>query len=303
MPQILSIPDIIEISDVSVGLSLNYTSKKTLWGGSIIPPPIPPIQIAIIADALRWGYEGGAQSAQELRNEGNYLWWMLGMFQLQAQQIIGNGSGGGSVIPTPSGGVLPNDIDWMVGLTASGIAPLADQEGFVTLNGTNGMPDLRGFKINFFREGATQQTTPKGDGSTYYYWNRVTGLFQLLGGPPANGAAQLTELMRISPDLVGSGTVTNLYEPVRLSLDADGTYTLPDGYFIFKINIKPTSADTVKIGTTLAGDEIMFDKVMTPNVYGDNGVTYDVFADGANQIIYFTGFTTTAAIDIYILPI
>jgi len=261
MPQIFSIPDIINISDVSVGLSFNYTSTKAYFGGTVIKP-IPPIQIAIISDALRWGYEGG-QAAQPLRNEGNYLWWMLGRFAGQAQTMIGMG-GGGTVIPTPSGGNLPNPLDWKVGTVASGVAPLADGESYVTLNGTNGMPDLRGYNIDFHRGGITQNTTPLGDGSSYYYWNKGTGLFQLLGAPPANGAAQLDELMRIFPDLLSTGTVTNIYEPVTIFLDADGTYTLPNGYFIWKIRIKPTSADTVKIGTTLGGDDVMFDKVMTP---------------------------------------
>ena len=301
MPSILTIPEIIEVSKVSVGLSFNYTSTKAYFGGTVIKP-IPPVQVAIIASALEWGYEGG-QAEQPLRNEGNYLWWMLSKFGLQAQSAV-IGGGGGSVVPTPANNTLPNQLDWKVSDTASGIAPLADQEGAVTLDGTGGMPDLRGFNIDFARGGVWQNTTPLGDGSTYYYWNKVTGLFQLLGGLPAQGAAQLGELMRISPDLLSTGTTTNnINEPVTIFLDADGTYTLPNGYFIWKIRIKPTSADTVKIGTTLGGDDVMFDKLLTANVYGSNGTTVDVDADGANQIIYFTGFTTAAEIDLYILPL
>jgi len=303
MPTILSIPDIIEISKVSVGLSFNYTSTKAYFGGTVIKP-IPPVQIAIISSALEWGYDGG-QAAQPLRNEGNYLWWMMSRWALQAQQMI-DGGGGGTVIPTPSSSLLPNDLDWKVDVTASGIAPLADGERFVLLNGTGGMPDLRGFDINYFRGGVTQNTTPLGDGSTYYSWNRIIGLLQLYGSAPANGAAQSGELMRITPDRIGSSTTITLNAPETIYLSADGTYTLADGYLISRITIKPTNADTVRIGTTLNGEEIMMGKLMVANVYGNNGVSLvdgEAIADGANQTIYFTGFTMQAQINIYLLPI
>jgi len=89
-------------------------------------------------------------------------------------------------------------------------------------------------------------------------------------------------------------------------LSAYGTYTLADGYLISRITIKPTNADTVRIGTTLNGEEIMMGKLMVANVYGNNGVSLvdgEAIADGANQTIYFTGFTMQAQINIYLLPI
>jgi hypothetical protein len=92
--------------------------------------------------------------------------------------------------------------------------------------------------------------------------------------------------------------------PQTIFMSADGTYILPDGYLIDKIYIKPTAADTVRIGTTVGGDEIMFDKVMVPNVYSTNGINnVDVYADGAPVTIYFTGFTASAQIKIYLLSI
>lgn len=240
-----------------------------------------------------------------LEAPARYLYELEQKYAFRAARIV-DGGGGGQVVPvTPSGtGSNINDLDWLVESTASGLSPLKDGDIAVTLDGTGGMPDLRGFNIDFYRGGVTQNTTPLGDGSSYYYWNKITGLFQLLGAAPTNGAAQLGELFRISPDLLNTGNVTiSPNQPVLLVLDTDGTYTLPDGYFLYKINIKPTSADTVRIGTTLNGEEIMMDKVMTQNVYGSNGVTADVFADGSDQTIYFTGFTAAAQISIYILPI
>lgn len=105
-------------------------------------------------------------------------------------------------------------------------------------------------------------------------------------------------------DVAGGGVkILSNTIPQTIFLDADGTFTLAEGFLIWKISIKPTAPDTVKIGTTVGGDEIMFDKLMTPNVFGNNGVTADVEADGASKTIYFTGFTSQAQINIYTLPI
>lgn len=104
--------------------------------------------------------------------------------------------------------------------------------------------------------------------------------------------------------IVGTGgEVLRVGAPEKISLSGDGTYILQSGLMIYKVAIKPTAADTVRIGTTLGGDEIMFDKVMTPNVFGDNGFNSDVYADSGNLTIYFTGFTSAAQINIYKLPI
>lgn len=289
-----TIPEMIQIGDVSGPLAALYTGKKAMFGKSIIKP-IPPLQITIFTDILRWGYDGGAETDQTLRKISNYLYWMCGMFQLQAQNII-SGPGGGSVVPTPSGGAAVNDLDFIVSATSY----IATGESAVTFDGTGGMPDLRGYNVDFARNGTTQYTTPQAGGALYYSWNSVTGLFQLLGTSPE---ALEGESFRIMPDATGGSGSSSAYSPTTISLSADGTYTLPEGYLIWKISILPTVADTVKIGTTLAGDDIMFDKLMTINVYGTNGATVDVYAESADKIIYFTGFTGQATINIYLLPI
>lgn len=92
----------------------------------------------------------------------------------------------------------PDSIDWKVDVAASGLAPLADGDAGVTLDGTGGMPDLRGYNINFFRGGIIQYTNDPEDGSTYYSWDKVTGILLLLGPIPE---ASLTEQMRITPTL------------------------------------------------------------------------------------------------------
>ncbi len=198
MASILTVSEIIELGQASTYLSANYVSKQGLFGGTVIKPT-PPNQIAWVTDALRFGYDGGAQTDASLRSTANYLYWLCGKFQLEAQQII-NGDGGGSVTPTPAGGSLVNPLDWEVGSTATSIAPLAENETSVLLDGTNGMPDLRGYNIEFTRGNLTQYTTAPPDGiSTYYSWNRVTGLFTVLAATFPFGAAQLGEQFRIYP--------------------------------------------------------------------------------------------------------
>jgi hypothetical protein len=189
MPTILSISDIIEIGDVSTYKSANYTSKKLLFGGSIIKPQ-PPVQIAYITDALRWAVDGGAESDANNRAMANYLYWLCGLFQLEAQAII-NGAGGGSVVPTPSSASLPNPYDFEVAASTSSSAPLADGESSVTLDGTNGTRDYRGFNLAFNRGGIPQSTTTAL--GSYYTWNRTTGQFT------CTPAATLSEVFQLIP--------------------------------------------------------------------------------------------------------
>lgn len=289
MPTILTIPDIIELGDVTTYLSANYVSKKSLFGGSVIKPT-PPVQILFVTDGLRWGNDGGAETAASLRSTANYLYWLCGTLQLQGQRII-NGAGGGSVAPTPAGGTAPNPLDFEV--TASSF--IADGVSSISI------PQFIGYDVNFSRGGIVQNTTSLGDGSSYYAWNKFSGLFSIY---PAAQAGSPGDLFRIMPDLGGGiSTIGSANTPDTIILAVDGTYTLAQGYLIWKISINPTNADTVRIGTTLGGDEIMFDKVLTPNTYINNGVTADVYASGSPMTIYFTGFTAAATINIYTLPI
>jgi hypothetical protein len=190
---IATIQETIDRGKLSIGYAANDNSKGALFGARLNSPK-SPVTLAMVTDALEWARDGGATSDDENREIANYLIWLCGKYGMQAQFTLGDTSGGGSL--TPGGGsTLLNPIDWEVGATADTNAPLADQESTVTLDGTNGMFDLRGYNIQFARGGVTQYTTPPPDGvSTYYSWNRTTAVLTLL-----NGAAQLTEQMRIYP--------------------------------------------------------------------------------------------------------
>jgi hypothetical protein len=204
----------IEVGDVSGPLSALYVDKQALFGGSVIKPQ-PPLQITIITDALRWGYEGSSATAAKQRQVANYLYWMCGLFQLEAQNII-SGPGGGSVIPIPSGGGTPNDIDFIVSSTSV----IATDDTFVYFDGSGGRPDLRGYDIDFYRGGLVQYTTQQPFDATYYRWNNITGLFQLF--PTVGGQASEGESFRISPKTgggYGSVTPTQTYPFIITSAD------------------------------------------------------------------------------------
>ncbi len=296
----LTVEEKINIGKVSQFLTANHIAKTGLWGSGL--DLRRPRLLYMVRKNVEWMYNLDPTN-ETLIDTSHYL-YAISWNNLRAQRILNISGGGGSISPvTPPSSSLLNDLDWVVGDTASPIAPLADGESYVYLNGEDGMPDFRGLGINYFRGAATQNTTPLGDGSTYYYWNRITGLFQLLGGAPAFGAAQTGELMRITPDRLGDSSSSSTTSMQTIFLDADGTYTLANGLSIWKIKIKPTAADTVRIGTTLNGEEVMMDKVMLPNVYGLNGVTADIDTEGSSQVVYFTGFTAQAQIDIYFLSL
>jgi hypothetical protein len=179
----------IVVGDISTYLVGNNNALGSLFGKRLSAPG-SMVTIAMVTDALRFGYDGGAETEQELQAMANYLIWLCGSFGLQALSISGN-TGGGAVVP--GGRTLPDPIDWRVSGTAASDAPLATGETSVVLDGTNGMPDLRGYNVDFFRGGIPQYTTDPQDGSAYYNWVRTSGLFSV------SIPAQLDEPMRISP--------------------------------------------------------------------------------------------------------
>lgn len=194
MAAIPTIAETIEIGDVSIYLAANDNDRGNLFGKRLAAPA-SPVTIAIVTDALRWELESDP-TEDTLRQVANYLLWLCGRYRLIALAAIGNAQRGGTVVPGGGSGgsaTLPNPLDWIVSATATSAAPLATGESTVTLDGTNGFPDFRGYNIDFFRGGQPQYTTDPGNGSTWYYWSKASGLFIIYG------EAQADEQMRISP--------------------------------------------------------------------------------------------------------
>lgn len=170
-----------------------YASNELSGGkrhGGLLDEKLPSLLFGF-RQGLEWLYDLDPIN-EDLLPIGNYLISICKHYAKAENEIVGGGSVP-SILPNVA---LPQPIDWRVSGTASATAPLATGEVSVVLDGTGGMPDLRGYNIDFFRGTFIQQTTSPGDGSVYYSWDRKTGLLVLLGTSPS---ASLDEPMRISP--------------------------------------------------------------------------------------------------------
>lgn len=170
-----------------------YASNELVSGkvdGGLLDERLPSLLFAT-RQGLEWLYELDPTN-EDLTPIGNGLIAICKHYAKAENEIVG----GGSVPSVNPNTALPQPIDWRVSGTASATAPLATADTSVVLDGTNGMPDLRGYNVAYTRGGIPQYTTNPGDGSNYYGWDRLTGLFQLLGSAPS---AVLGEQMRIDP--------------------------------------------------------------------------------------------------------
>lgn len=189
-----TIANTIAVAKVTSVLASEEISKGNLYPNVARTEERYPLMITTEYMVLE-GVYSRVPNYSGLQVYSDYVYDLCAPFLAISQAIV-DGGGGGSIIPvTPT---LPavNSIDWIVSGSASGTAPLATGNTTVTFDGTGGMPDLRGYNMDFFRGGILQYTTNPGDGSTYYSWNRITGVFTLLGTTPS---ANTGEPMRISP--------------------------------------------------------------------------------------------------------
>lgn len=175
-----TIAETIDYADLAIGLCANDNAKGVMFGKRKTAPSSPITQ-AIVTDALRWSYLGGATTAAELRQMANYLIWLINPYGITAQYLIDSTSGGGTVVPGTS--TRPNPLDFIV--SASSIIP----------TGSTGITIAAfvGWNLQFDRGGITQNTTDVGDGSSYYGWVRATGTFS------CSPALQTGELVRLTP--------------------------------------------------------------------------------------------------------
>jgi len=82
-----------------------------------------------------------------------------------------------------------------------------------------------------------------------------------------------------------------------LTLNTNGTYLLPMGYFLEKLIIIPTVDQNISIGKTNGGDEIAGAQLLTAN----NAIPYEInqVAFSADETIYFNGISATTYIIIF----
>lgn len=83
----------------------------------------------------------------------------------------------------------------------------------------------------------------------------------------------------------------------RFAINSDHVYQLDSGFSVDKIKIKPTNAQTLKIGTTNGGEELMIETTIAAGKWYT--ISCDVDADGADVPIYINGATDDTNIIIY----
>lgn len=87
---------------------------------------------------------------------------------------------------------------------------------------------------------------------------------------------------------------------IPLELNTDGTIIIPAGRVLYMISITPTNADTIIIGTTLAGEEILPSRDFIANE--DLSILTTLVAR-VDKTLYFAGITDTTEIRIYTKPL
>lgn len=194
--------DLINWAKICQPLARYNEARRKATTGATLDEDLD-IKLYITRKDVEYEYDQDPTS-ENLFPMGNYLLTLMFPYFFEAQQATGSG---GSISPLNTDVQIPGDIDFIV--DGSTIIPTGGSS--VYLNGLGGRPDLRGYNVDFARGGMMQYTTLQPGGATYYSWNSVTGLFQLL--PLSGGQATTGEPMRIMPDTggVGSGTSATQY--------------------------------------------------------------------------------------------
>lgn len=163
MAGLLTIPQVISVGRASIYLSLNYSAQGALWGARVVKYP-DPVNVAMFTDILKWRYDT-VPTDETLRGTANYAVWLYGIFQLQARAL----TGGGSITPVPPIPNMPNPLEFVI--SSSSIIPTGSSSLVI--------PQFIGYNIIFARDNIPQ--TQINTGGSYFFWNKVTGLFSCVG--------------------------------------------------------------------------------------------------------------------------
>ena len=201
---------ILQLADVSCMLANNRVGRGALFGPPIDPKL--PWTIYMVFVILKRVYDADPtfESTQQ-RVVADYLYELIQRYAFKSAAIVDNNTGG--QIAPPSGITVPNPYDFEV--ESDSFIPTGDSS--VTIN------QFIGYNVNFFRGGIGQNTTNLGDGSSYYSWNIVTGLFSIFP------AASEGELFRIMPDVYGQGGTTTIVDDTTFPFLVTSASFEPDG--------------------------------------------------------------------------
>jgi len=179
---------ILELTPPACYLASNRVGKGGLFGPALDPKL--PLTIYMVYIVLKTVYDKDP-TYTGVRVVADYLYELIQKYAFKAAAIV-DGNSGGQIAP-PTGTVVQEPYDFEV--TDSSFIETGETSVTIT--------NFIGLNVNFRRNGVSQNTTNLGDGSSYYSWNTVTGLFTIY--PEATEG----ELFRIEPDNIGNGgTVT-----------------------------------------------------------------------------------------------
>lgn len=162
------VSEIVNLYEIAQYLASNDIDDKGLYGGGVNIEL--PQKIRNIGRSVKRIYEADPND-DTLQSTANFLWTLCGIYGKKASVVVQDAGTISSII-TPTAG-LPIPIDFIVGVGEY----MEDGDSELLLDGTNGNPDFRGYNLSFDRGGQPQYTTNPGGGSSYFSWNRTTGLF------------------------------------------------------------------------------------------------------------------------------
>ena len=252
---------ILELTPPSCYLAANRTAKGALFG----PPVDPrlPLTIYLVYKILKRVYDADP-TYTGVRVVADYLYELIQRYAFKAAAIVDNNTGG--QIAPASGVTVPNPYDFEV--EAASFIPTGDDS--VTIS------QFIGYNVNFSRGGIMQNTTNLGDGSSYYSWNLVTGLFTIFP------AASEGELFRIMVDAGGGSSSvipTQSFPIVITSADFEA-----DGVTYLNSNIASVAGNNVYLLANNTPNPILF--APTDFIYVAGGIQIILAGFDANTFNY-----------------
>lgn len=170
--------DIITWAKITQGLACLNEAKNFGHIGGSIDVDLDSI-LRIERMSLEWQLQQDPTDADGyLFPMGNYVLSLVGAYLGEAQQQ----TGGGAIVINPITSSLPVPYDYVVGVSTP---PLSNGQTSTVLS------SFIGFNVIFIRGNVPQSTLTTE--SSYYSWNRTTGLFTVFP------AAVTTEIFQIIP--------------------------------------------------------------------------------------------------------
>lgn len=183
----------LQLAPVAQYLYANAIAKGLVFSNGSVDPN-RPITIYMVYKILKKVYDED-NNYPGLQPIADYLYELIQKYAFKAAAIVDGNTGGQIVPPTPGSGTLPTVLDFQV--DGSTVIPTGATS--VLLDGTSGNPDFRGYNVDFVRNSVPQYTTMPLWDTTYFSFNRTTGLFTLLAVGSASAAAIEGEQFRITP--------------------------------------------------------------------------------------------------------